>query len=224
MENEAKNITFKGTAEALVIIIPEDMETEEVMAQMAEKVRAAGKFFRGAKLKVVYRGKVLSPDEEERLVAVMVENSGVTIEHIRHEEAPPPVEKELPPKLSGMPLRKIFFKDLHEGPCKFVRGTIRGGTRIFYEGNVVILGDANPGSEIVAAGNVIVMGVLRGMVHAGADGNRDAIVAALKISPTQLRIADLITRCPDSTDDDKMQPELAYVKDGIIYVEPMGTR
>lgn len=224
MENEAKNIAFKGTAEALVIIIPEDMETEVLMAQVAEKVRAAGKFFRGAKLKVVYRGKVLTQSEEERLVAVMVENSGVTIEHIRHEEAAPPVEKEKPPKLSGMPLRKIYFKDLQEGPCKFVRGTIRGGTRIFYEGNVVILGDANPGSEIVASGNVIVMGVLRGMVHAGADGNRDAIVAALKISPTQLRIADLITRCPDTSDDMKMQPELAFVKDEIIYVEPMGTR
>ena len=158
--NEAKGIAFKGTAEALIILIPEEMETGSIMEQIAEKVKAADKFFRGAKLKIIYRGKVLSKDEEERLVAVMTENSGVIIEHIRHEDAPPVPEKEKPPKLSGMPIRRIFFKELQEGPCKFVRGTIRGGTRVFFEGNVVILGDANPGSEIVASGNVIVMGAL----------------------------------------------------------------
>lgn len=222
MENGAKSIAFKGTAEALIILIPEDMETDQMLNQIAEKVKAAEKFFRGAKLKVVYRGKVLTKDEEEKLVAVMVENSGVTIEEIRHEEAAPPPEKAKPSRLSGMPLRKIFFKELQEGPCKFVRGTIRGGTRVFYEGNVVVLGDANPGSEIVASGNVVVMGVLRGMVHAGADGNRDAIVAALKLCPTQLRIAEIITRCPDTSEDVKIQPELAFIKDDIIYVEPLG--
>ena len=60
--------------------------------------------------------------------------------------------------------------------------------------NIVIIGDANPGSEIVASGNVIVMGALRGMVHA-AQMKQTAIVVALKLSPTQLRIGDIITRC-----------------------------
>lgn len=224
MDNETKSIAFKGTADALIILIPEEMETEALFSQIAEKVRAAEKFFRGAKLKVVYRGKLLSESEEEKLVSVMTENSGVIIESIRHEEAAPPVEREKPQKLSGMPLRRIFFKDLQEGMCKFVKGTIRGGTRVLYEGNIVILGDANPGSEIVASGNVVVMGALRGMVHAGADGNRDAIVAALKLCPTQLRIADLITRCPDTSGESEMQPELAFIKDEIIYVEPIGIR
>ncbi|MBP7176198.1 MAG: septum site-determining protein MinC [Thermoclostridium sp.] len=224
MDNEAKSIAFKGTAEALIVLIPEEMETNVLLNQVAEKVRAAEKFFRGAKLKVVYRGKLLTAAEEEQLVAVMVENSGVIVEHIRHEEAAAPVEKEKPSKLSGMPLRRIFFKDLQEGMCKFVKGTIRGGTRVFYEGNIVVLGDANPGSEIVASGNVVVMGALRGMVHAGADGNRDAVVAALKLCPTQLRIADIITRCPDVSDDLRVQPEMAFIKDEIIYVEPVGIR
>jgi septum site-determining protein MinC len=224
MENGAKGIAFKGTAEALIILIPEDMDTNVVLNQVADKVKAAEKFFRGAKLKIVYRGKELTKDEEEELVQVMVENSGVTIESIRHEATPPPVEKEKPSKLSGMPLRKIFFKELEEGPCKFVRGTIRGGTRIFYEGNVVIIGDANPGSEIIASGNVVVMGTLRGMVHAGADGNREAIVAALKLCPTQLRIGNIITRWPDEADDIRIQPEIAFIRDDIIYVEPLGTR
>ena len=222
MNKEEKGIAFKGTSEALIIIIPVDMHYDQVIIQMSEKVRAAEKFFRGAKLKIVYRGKILSKDEEEMLAKVMTENSGVIIESIRHEENSKVVERKKPAKLSGMPLRKIFFKELDEGPCKFVRGTIRSGVRVMYEGNVVVLGDANPGSEIVASGNVVVMGVLRGMVHSGANGNREAIVAALKLCPTQLRIADIITRCPDTSGETSLQPEVAMIKDDIIYVEPLG--
>lgn len=221
MDNETKVISFKGTAEGLVILIPKEMEVDLVMNQIAEKVKAAKKFFRGAKLKVIYRGKQLTEEEEKELINVMETNSGVTIESIRHESEQKPVEGEKPANISGMPLRKIFFKELEEGPCKFVRGTVRSGTRILFEGNVVVIGDANPGSEIVASGNIVVMGALRGMVHAGADGNREAIVTALKLSPTQLRIGDIITRCPDTSEDLEIQPEIAMVKDDIIYVEPL---
>jgi septum site-determining protein MinC len=222
MEREAKGLAFKGTSEALIILIPEDMSFDQLIIQMAEKVKAAEKFFRGAKLKIIYRGKTLTNSEEEQLVKVMTDNSGVIIESIRHEENSKPIEPSKPSKLSGVPQRKIFFKELEEGPCKFVRGTIRSGVRVMFEGNIVVLGDANPGSEIVASGNVVVMGILRGMVHAGADGNREAIVAALKLCPTQLRIADIITRCPDTSDQTGMLPELAFIKDDIIYVEPLG--
>ncbi|NLX76777.1 MAG: septum site-determining protein MinC [Clostridiaceae bacterium] len=221
MDNETKSISFKGTAEGLVILIPKEMETGAVMTQVAEKVRAAEKFFRGAKLNVIYRGKKLTGDEEQELIRAMTENSSVTIEGIRYEETPKPVEREKSANISGMPIRRIFFKELEEGPCKFVRGTIRSGTRILYEGNVVVIGDANPGSEIVASGNIVVFGALRGMVHAGADGNRDAIIAALKLAPTQLRIGDIITRCPDTSEEIEFLPEIALVKDGIIYVEPL---
>lgn len=221
MENGTKGIAFKGTAEGLVILIPEEMDTAIVMEQMAVKVKAAEKFFRGAKLKVIYRGRILTKDEEEELVNVMMKNSGVSIESIKHELNPEPVERKKTAKVSGIPTRKIFFKELEEGSCKFVRGTVRSGTRIFYEGNVVVIGDANPGSEIVASGNVVVMGALRGMVHAGADGNREAIVTALKLSPTQLRIGDIITRCPDVSEETEVRPEIAMIKDDIIYVQPL---
>ena len=135
MENGVKGISFKGTAEGLVVTIPEEMETDLIMDQIARKIKAAEKFFRGAKLKVIYRGKKLTEDEEKKLVDIMVENSGVTIEGIRHEVVPSPVEAEKPANISGIPIRRIFFKDLEVGPCKFVRGTVRSGTRILFQGN-----------------------------------------------------------------------------------------
>ena len=98
------------------------------------------------------------------------------------------------------------------------RGPLRSGQVIRYRGNVVILGDVNPGAQVVATGDVIVLGALRGLAHAGADGSRSAVVAALRLCPTQLRIADLIRRAPEG-DRGRLQPELARVRDGEIVVE-----
>lgn len=100
------------------------------------------------------------------------------------------------------------------------RGPLRSGQVIRYRGNVVILGDVNPGAQVVATGDVIVLGTLRGLAHAGADGSRSAVVAALRLCPTQLRIADLIRRAPDG-DRGRLQPELARVRDGEIVVESL---
>jgi septum site-determining protein MinC len=84
-------------------------------------------------------------------------------------------------------------EDLGEETALFLHRTLRSGTRIEFVGHVVILGDVNPGAEIVADGNVLVWGRLRGMVHAGAKGNRNAVICALDLSPTQLRIAEEVS-------------------------------
>jgi len=88
---------------------------------------------------------------------------------------------------------------------------------------VVILGDANPGSEIVATGDILVMGALRGMAHAGAEGDVSAIVAAFRLKPTQLRIAEIISRPPEDKEDLPQFPEIARLKDNIIVIEPYNT-
>lgn len=100
-----------------------------------------------------------------------------------------------------------------------VKRTIRSGQSIQFDGNVVILGDVNPGSEIIASGNIVVMGALRGVVHAGATGNEEASVAAFKLQPTQLRIANHITRAPDGDYITPEHPEIARIKDGVVVIE-----
>ncbi len=100
-----------------------------------------------------------------------------------------------------------------------VQRTIRSGQRVFYKGNVVVLGDVNPGGEVVAGGNIIVMGTFRGIAHAGAHGRADVIVAALRLEPSQLRIAGYITRAPEGDFPLPFQPEIARVEDGIVIIE-----
>jgi septum site-determining protein MinC len=101
----------------------------------------------------------------------------------------------------------------------FLRKTLRSGRSIFHEGAVTILGDVNPGAEIIAAGSVIVWGRLRGLVHAGAMGDKTAVICALDLSPTQLRIADQIAISPAEARD-KPQPEQAAIRQGQIVAEP----
>jgi septum site-determining protein MinC len=114
----------------------------------------------------------------------------------------------------------MYYKGIEEGITRFHQGTVRSGQLVSFEGNIVVIGDVNPGAVIEATGNVIVMGNLRGIVHAGADGNKDAIIAALNLQPTQLRIADIITRPPDEKENrNTMIPEMAFVKDDMVYIE-----
>lgn len=104
-----------------------------------------------------------------------------------------------------------------------IQRTIRSGQSVNYNGNIVVLGDVNPGAEVIAAGNIVVMGILRGVVHAGAAGDMDAIVVAFRLRPTQLRIANHITRAPDDEEEVSRLPEIARIKDGVVTIETYQT-
>ncbi len=86
-----------------------------------------------------------------------------------------------------------------------------------YEGSVVVLGDVNPGAEIVAAGSVLVWGRLRGKVEAGVGADATAVVCALDLAPSQLRIGPVIARAPDDPHH-RPEPEVAQLRDGQIVV------
>jgi septum site-determining protein MinC len=96
----------------------------------------------------------------------------------------------------------------------FLKRTLRSGHKVKHPGHIVVLGDVNPGAEIVAGGNIIVWGKLRGVVHAGAAGDTNAVVCSLDLSPTQLRIADKISISP--TKKGKARPEIAQLEDGQV--------
>lgn len=216
------SVVFKGSLNCLTVIMKEEVEFDEILKQMEEKILSAGKFFKGAKLLVKYRGKKLTFEEEQKMFQLLQSKSGAKITGIEMDtEEPPKVEVEPQPQPHAkIRMSNFFFKGLEEGITKFYRGTVRSGQLLNFDGNLVVVGDVNPGAELIATGNVVVMGTLRGIVHAGANGNKEAIVVALNLQPTQLRIADVITRPPDENDNGgQFIPELAYIKDDIVYID-----
>jgi septum site-determining protein MinC len=101
------------------------------------------------------------------------------------------------------------------------RGTVRGGQALHNLGNIVVVGDVNPGAELVASGDIIVFGALRGVAHAGAQGDANARVIALELAPTQLRIATLIAAEVGPAHAPHVA-EHAVVEDGRIVIVPHG--
>ncbi|MBD3308614.1 septum site-determining protein MinC [candidate division KSB3 bacterium] len=112
----------------------------------------------------------------------------------------------------------------NEESAFYFRGTVRSGQSLEFPGNVVILGDINPGAYVVASGDILVMGRLHGVVHAGAEGEERAVVVGVSFNPSQLRIAQYIGRPPDERPRfraKRPQTEKAYIKDGAIVIEPI---
>lgn len=118
-------------------------------------------------------------------------------------------------KLDG----SLAAEDIAPGETILIQRTIRSGQSIRFHGNVVVMGDVNPGGEVVAGGDIIVMGHLRGVAHAGAMGSEKAVVAAFRLQPTQLRIANHITRSPDGEQVTPEQPEVARIQNGVVVIE-----
>jgi septum site-determining protein MinC len=218
---EESSVTFKATINGLILIMKEEEDFETVFHQIETKLASAGRFFKGASISVKYRGRKLSKIEEDRIVELMTRRTGAEIRSFEEdmEEAPSPEENDPSVSSSKFKIRKLFFNGINEGNTRFYRGTVRSGQLVSYDGNLVVIGDVNPGGEVEATGNVVVMGSLRGMVHAGADGNKEALVVALNLQPTQLRIAEIITRPPDEKVRSSYIPELAYIKDETVYIE-----
>ena len=126
-----------------------------------------------------------------------------------------------------IPEEKEYTKEdleLETYPTKYIKQTIRSGQVINYEGNIVIIGDCHPGSEIVASGDITVWGVLSGIAQAGSSGNEKARIRALKMNAIQLRIANCYARRPDSLNTvfvektNVFTPEEARIINGEIVI------
>ena len=92
----------------------------------------------------------------------------------------------------------------------YLQTTVRSGVEVRHPGTIMILGDLNPGGTAIAAGDILVWGRLRGIAHAGAQGNRECRIMALRMEPTQLRIADAVARAPEASPV-QFEPEVAYI-------------
>ena len=119
---------------------------------------------------------------------------------------------------------KRHKKEAEKLPTLYVQRTLRSGQSLKSDGNIVIIGDVNPGAEIIAKGDITVWGVLGGIAHAGSDGNNYSRIRALKLYAIQLRIGDVFARRPDTVNvpyvqkTDSFTPEEARVNKNHIVI------
>jgi septum site-determining protein MinC len=215
-------LQIKGLRDGLLVSL-DDAPWDDQLAALITQVDAQPSFFQGARLALDVASQVLHVNELVALRDALSER-GISLWAVISES--PTTESTA--QLLGLATRiskprpeesrQFAVEDLGEETALFLNRTLRSGTRIEFAGHVVVLGDVNPGAEIVAEGNVIIWGRLRGMVHAGAKGNRSAVICALDLSPTQLRIADEVSAVLKP--QEHARPEMARINaDGKLQAE-----
>ncbi|RAL26650.1 septum site-determining protein MinC [Thermoflavimicrobium daqui] len=108
---------------------------------------------------------------------------------------------------------------LHTSGVQMLAGTVRSGQILTHKGDLLLLGDVNPGGCVQSTGSIFVLGSLRGLAHAGSNGDETALIAASIFKPTQIRITDVISRPPDEWDESEVGMRFAYLINNQIAVD-----
>ena len=229
------SVIIKGSKNGITVFLDEEMPFEELLENVSDKFKNASKFFNNATMAISFDGRNLSAEEEKRILNVISDVSELNIVCVLdenndiksvYEEA---VKKAMNSfNISHQPERQKITDP--KTTCMSYKGTLRSGQVFEADGSVVVLGDVNPGGKVVAKGSVIVLGSLKGNIFAGVDGNENAFVVALEMSPMQIKIGDIIARSSDSgvnkiskgkNKSKILEPKIAYVYDQNIYVEDL---
>ena len=215
-------IQIKGLRDGLLVSL-DDAPWDEQLAALMSQVDSQPSFFQGARVALDVSSQILHVNDLVELRDKLSER-GIFLWAVISES--PTTEQTS--QLLGLATRiskprpeetrTFAVEDLGDETALFLDRTLRSGTRIVFAGHVVVLGDVNPGAEIVAEGNVIIWGRLRGMVHAGSKGDREAVICALDFSPMQLRIADEASAAMDPQTQSK--PQIARINEfGSLQAE-----
>jgi septum site-determining protein MinC len=195
-------VTIKGVKDGLVFVLNDTCTMTDLLSELKHKLeKTHHKILFGPLVHVqVKLGKRHILDVEKEQIRTIIKSKGNLI--VQSIEADPP---EFPP----MPDLSI----------KVIHGIIRSGQTVRHAGKLMLMGDVNPGGTIECTGDIYIMGSLRGLAHAGIDGDRGAIIAASHLRPTQLRIAEVISRPPDEWGIDEAFMEFAYIHNGVMEID-----
>jgi len=189
-------ITIKGTRDGLILIIDDSCSFQEVLNELSEKIAYSRPTREEPIVSVTVKlgNRYINDEQKKQLSDLIGEENRFTIESfesevVRREEA-------------------LTWQE--DSEIKSIRKIVRSGQVLEVTGDLLLIGDVNPGGKVVSTGNIFIMGNLRGIAHAGIDGDRNAIIAASYMKPSQLRIADFISRAPDYESDG------VYMECGLI--------
>ncbi len=216
-------VSIKGTSNGLVVTLGKEGELDTLLSELTGRLAATGAFFKGGRVAVEVGERRLNAGDI-RTIQTLLDRSEVNLwavisnnEHTLAAAERLGLETRLHTPTPTAP-SPVAADESSQGVL--LRQTLRSGQTVHHPGHVVIIGDVNPGAEIVAGGDVVIWGRLRGVVHAGAMGDDEAMVCALSLAPPQLRIGHHIARSPEGKKNHSPnQPETASVQGGKIVVE-----
>ena len=196
------NINLKK--DEILIKINENAEQKEIIDSLKKKLPELKKFYKEEKNAIKVTGKILKNKEIDEIQNLIKEKIDVEIDF------------DMPKSLGLSSITKAYDREIAVSETKFHKGSLRSGQKLEADGSLVILGDVNSGAEVVASDNIVVLGALRGLAHAGAKGNKQAVVAAGLFDAVQIRIANIVKEIVRDDEPMHKQAYISVVDDKIV--------
>ena len=188
----------------IVIKLSDNATQREIVECLRKKLPELKKLYKDEKTPITVTGKVLKNREIDEIQELI--KSKIDVE----------IDFDMPKSLGLSSIKKTFEKEIAISETKFHRGSLRSGQKLEADGSLVILGDVNSGAEVMASDNIVVLGALRGLAHAGAKGNKQAIISAGLFDAVQVRIANIVKEINRDEEPLHKQAYLSVENDKII--------
>lgn len=200
------NISINLKKDENIVKISQEATYEEVIEELTRKLPKLKALYKEEKTPLYITGKPFDNAQMDE------------IKELVQSEIDVDVDFDMPKDMGIHVIKNTFEEDLSVSETKYVKGAVRSGTRIEFEKSVVVIGDLNAGAEIIAGGNIVVTGILRGLAHAGAKGNKKAIIATKKLEAPQIRIANVVKEFEKEENFESKQA-YAYIEGENIVIE-----
>ncbi len=210
---EKTHIKFSGTDTGLLMRLEWDTPFAQLLGELEAHLQKSPAFFNGAQVLLEIGHQPTPMHDIEQMTNVLL-RYGVTLQGIipmldGAERRPPAAPQPVVASPVFDPQTSVHLE----------HRTLRSGEKIAYEGQVIIMGDVNPGAEVTAGYNIFIWGSLKGSAYAGMPDHEEAVIAALHLAPIQLRIAGYIARAPEARPTTVWAPEKARIDQNAIVVE-----
>ena len=199
-------VSINLKTDEIVIKLDDNAKQEEIIIELSAKLVELKKLYQDEKTPIRVTGKILKNIEMEEIKNIIKNEIDVEIKF------------DTPVTLGLSSITRSYKKELEISETTFHKGSLRSGQRIEVEESIVIIGDVNSGAEVIAGENIIIIGNLRGLAHAGAKGNKEAIIAVSKLDAVQLRISNIVKEI-NKDDEIISENSYIYVKDDQIVIE-----
>ena len=190
----------------VVIKINDEPNFEIIKKEIKHKMTQLKKIYKDETVPIRVIGKVLKNKEIEELENIIKDIIDVDVDF------------DMPREMGLSNIKRTFDTEISTSETRFYRGSLRSGQKLEDERSIVVLGDVNSGAEVIAADNIVVLGTLRGLAHAGAKGNKEAIIAAGRLDTAQMRISNIVKEF-DRDEETYRKVVYAYVDNDKIILE-----
>lgn len=212
------SVILKKFSSGISVIMDDSISFDELLENVAVKFREADGFFKDAAVAISLEGRVLTEEEERKILDAITQNSRLNVLCLMGRDE----KKNI--KFLGIQNNLTFQKDENCG--QFYRGTLSDGQSIETEHSIVILGDVCEGSAVYSTKDIVILGSLLGQAYAGATGNNNHFVVALEMNPEKLNIGELSYHITTQKASKwgfkpKQVPKIAYTYQGEIVMAPI---